>query len=674
MPESKADEAFVDAVDAVQDKGRQKRKKKALHNKVPGDDDLKLIQNPETPIDAISSHESEEDVAKVKTEGVEAPVSMEGEVMRKETTAEVWERLGIDRKRNVSPDEAAGRIPSTEEMRELQFFNASGSGVGNPRGNDGVERNTKFSLKKRDRLSGIDEGTAEEGNSQELPPPHQASVQSQQGEDGLSEMLCSPTPILGESFAPTATGDGIPRKISQSSSGARDRWRRLKHTVAFAHHVSHQARHSANDLLEENANELLRRENSLTGDAGGTGAAEFDGAKTGANSRPKGRKGMEGMLVRQDKRFVTMMQDFYVACLKMPMGRFLLGVFLAPVALGLLFTPVFCLDMAGLSYDGMSLAQLHAAESSVAATRRWCTVLINVFLYALSLSTTFGGSPVTALSPFCLLVANVNTLMAQFLFVFLSGAVFARMSQPSQPVRCSKKAIIRCDDFVPTPGEEKFRVFAVRLVLTGPAPCELVDAKICLTFRIFVQLPSGSMFCSTQNLELVRPEVSYLRYGLMVRHIIDKKSPVYGQTMESLRDGDASFSLTIMGLERTSMQPIFHLEDYFVADGDVVWDGDYMDFIHINRDGHRVLDHSKIDLLKTFKVAGVVTQAISRMEGDVARRKHSEQMEKEKDLDAKYGSGDDGSEVVRSMKGWVSLRARKLWKSKSTSFTRAPDW
>jgi hypothetical protein len=42
--------------------------------------------------------------------------------------------------------------------------------------------------------------------------------------------------------------------------------------------------------------------------------------------------------------------------------------------------------------------------------------------FRLSLSTTFGGSPVTALSPFCLLVANVNTLMAQFLFVFLSGA------------------------------------------------------------------------------------------------------------------------------------------------------------------------------------------------------------------------------------------------------------
>jgi hypothetical protein len=46
----------------------------------------------------------------------------------------------------------------------------------------------------------------------------------------------------------------------------------------------------------------------------------------------------------------------------------------------------------------------------------------------------------------------------------------------------------------------------------------------------------------------------------MVRHIIDKKSPLSGHTIESLREGDASFSLTVMGLERTSMQPIFHLE------------------------------------------------------------------------------------------------------------------
>jgi hypothetical protein len=39
-------------------------------------------------------------------------------------------------------------------------------------------------------------------------------------------------------------------------------------------------------------------------------------------------------------------------------------------------------------------------------------------------------------------------------------AVFARMSQPSQPIRCAKKAIIRTDDVTVNPGEyseEKFK-------------------------------------------------------------------------------------------------------------------------------------------------------------------------------------------------------------------------
>ena len=211
-------------------------------------------------------------------------------------------------------------------------------------------------------------------------------------------------------------------------------------------------------------------------------------------------------------------------------------------------TPLYLLDINGLSFDGVMDENLN--DSPMASTKRRCSALLNVFLYALSLSTTFGGSPVAAVSPFCLLVANMNTLMAQFLFVFLSGAVFARMSQPSQPIRCAKKAIIKTDDVTVNPGEyseEKFKVFAVRLVLGGPTPCELVDAKICLTFRIFITLSNGSTFCSTQDLDIVKSEVSNLRYGLMVRHVIDKKSPVYGHTLESLDEGDASFSLQSWG-------------------------------------------------------------------------------------------------------------------------------
>lgn len=97
-------------------------------------------------------------------------------------------------------------------------------------------------------------------------------------------------------------------------------------------------------------------------------------------------------------------------------------------------------------------------------------------------------------------------------------------------------------------------------------------------------------------------QAAYLRYGMAVRHIIDPSSPLYGHTLESLMCGDACFALTLIGMERSSMQPVFHLQEYFVYDGDVVWGGDYMDFVSISANGDKVLDHAKVDLLKTFKV------------------------------------------------------------------------
>jgi hypothetical protein len=64
-----------------------------------------------------------------------------------------------------------------------------------------------------------------------------------------------------------------------------------------------------------------------------------------------------------------------------------------------------------------------------------------------------------------------------------------------------------------------------------------------------------------------------------------------------------------------------------------------------------------------------VSQAISRMEADVAHRKEKETLEKLKEVEAKI------PDYPPASKGWMEgFRSRKLWKSKSTSFTRAPDW
>lgn len=500
--------------------------------------------------------------------------------------------------------------------------------------------------------------------------PLDASPSSSCTDESLSGISVN-TPISESKQSAGFGGDDSCHKESSPSSvssklDARSRWKRAAHGVKFVNLLASNIRVASTDLIEDRVMDEMMQQQLTQDDAGRVGAAAFEGARTVARSRSKGRKGMEGLVVKQDRGLITFFQDFYVACLKLPIGHFLVGVLLAPLVLGLLFTPLYLLDVDGLSFNGV--VPEDAATSPLVSAKQRCLAFLNIFLYALSLSTTFGGAPVAARSPFCLLVANVNTLLAQFLFVFLSGAVFARMSQPSYPIRCSKKAIIKTDDLLPVLGleqQETLRVFAVRLVLTGPPPCELVDAKICLTFRIFVTLPSGSVFCSTQDLDVVRPEVSYLRYGLMVRHVIDKKSPVYGHTMESLREGDASFSLTVMGLERTSMQPVFHLEDYFVCDNDVIWEGDYEDFIRVDKKGQRILDHSQIDRLKPIKAAVRATQAVTRM-------KHSAYQKEEKEREEFETVGEiKGAFYPIWPRNWFGLQKHKLLKSMSTSFTRA---
>lgn len=66
---------------------------------------------------------------------------------------------------------------------------------------------------------------------------------------------------------------------------------------------------------------------------------------------------------------------------------------------------------------------------------------LNAVMMSMSMST--GVDPVMhAVSPFTMLISQLNGLASQCMFVLLSGAVFARLSQPSQPVVCAEKALL----------------------------------------------------------------------------------------------------------------------------------------------------------------------------------------------------------------------------------------
>ncbi|XP_024366815.1 uncharacterized protein [Physcomitrium patens] len=326
---------------------------------------------------------------------------------------------------------------------------------------------------------------------------------------------------------------------------------------------------------------------------------EFETFKTSDSPEFRGMQGLNNFhILQQDSGIFSEIYDFYIYMLKKPLPEFACAMFAAPVLLSVVFTFLYLPDVKGLALDDTARS-FFSSDSPGEATATglslsWDTLFV-IFMFSLSLST--GLQPeIAPLSPYTLVLANVNALFAQLIFVFLSGAVFARLSQPSQPVRCSTVALV-----CPSLAQRKRRVdssatkvLMARYVLAGPQPCELVDVKVDLTYKYNTLTRSGSFFRATQSLKLVRSEIAYLNHGMLVRHIIDETSPLHRRTPEMLRREDSIFTLSVVGLERSSMQSIFHVQHYCVCDNHVIWDAEFEDMMLINKKNRRIIDHSKL--------------------------------------------------------------------------------
>lgn len=321
---------------------------------------------------------------------------------------------------------------------------------------------------------------------------------------------------------------------------------------------------------------------------------EFEAYITSDRPEFRGRAGLDNFIVKQeDQGILSRIYDVYTYMLKQSFPKFAAAMFSAPILVSGIFTLLYLPEFEGLAFDETARDFFAASGGdSATLTISWKT-LFQVFMFSLSLST--GLQPELApLSPYTLIVANVNALVAQLVFVFLSGAVFARLSQPSQPLRCSAVALVSTSPAQRRRKENAIKVFMARYVLAGPQPCELVDVKVDLTYKYNTHTRTGSFFRATQSLKLVRPEIAFLTHGMLVRHVIDESSPLYRRTPEMLSKEDAVFCLSVVGLERSSMQSVFHVQHYCVVDKDVIWNAEFDDMILINKKNRRVVDHSRL--------------------------------------------------------------------------------
>ncbi|CAK9200263.1 unnamed protein product [Sphagnum troendelagicum] len=254
--------------------------------------------------------------------------------------------------------------------------------------------------------------------------------------------------------------------------------------------------------------------------------------------------------------------------LLLPFHLLFLIMFSSPIVLGSLFMGLYLLDM-----DSLYIPKDQASQQKSSLVDSLFGLAgkdqFKIFIFSLLLSTLLGFTRVDVRSSYNLLVANLNTLLVQLIFV-----VHQWLSQHCEPIHWSQVALITKDKFSEHktlhPDQMPLNSFITRLNLADPQDMVLIECKFELVFWHFLTSPGQlSLFITTVLLQLMCPEFSRLSF---ICHIIDEQSPLCALDIETLKTQDASLTITVSAVECSSQQPVFSEHLYAVGDGDILWD------------------------------------------------------------------------------------------------------
>jgi len=118
----------------------------------------------------------------------------------------------------------------------------------------------------------------------------------------------------------------------------------------------------------------------------------------------------------------------------------------------------------------------------------------------------------------------------------------------------------------------------------------IVEAKAKMRLMRSETSPEGFYLRKVHDLPLIREQHPIFLLGWSLMHVIDEESPLFGQTLESLKASNAELMLMVEGLDETTAQPM--QARYAWPPELILWQHAYVDLM-FERDGETHLDYGK---------------------------------------------------------------------------------
>ncbi len=205
---------------------------------------------------------------------------------------------------------------------------------------------------------------------------------------------------------------------------------------------------------------------------------------------------------------------------------------------------------------------------------------LEAFFFSVQTLASIGYGVMNPHTLYANLIVTLESITSLMLFAVITGIAFTRFAKSSSRVMFSHVATIHDYNGIPT---LMFRTANERRN-------NILEAKLSVYLMVDEISAEGQMMRRLHELKLVRDQSPVFLLSWTVMHTIDRVSPLYGLTLETMERLHAQILVSLTGVDET-IEGTIHARHIYAA-RNLMFDRRFVDVIHMGADGHRYLDYT----------------------------------------------------------------------------------
>jgi inward rectifier potassium channel len=206
------------------------------------------------------------------------------------------------------------------------------------------------------------------------------------------------------------------------------------------------------------------------------------------------------------------------------------------------------------------------------------------FFFSVQTMATVGYGHMAPVGVMANFVAALESIYGLMVFGVIAGLVFAKFSRPTSKLIFSDVAVIAKRN-----GRD-----CLMFRMVNERESQIIDGKLNVTLMRNEITTEGHKIRTFVDMSMVRAHTPIFALTFTAIHVIDEKSPLLGETIETLRDKSIEVVVLFSGVDEIFSQNIYARHSYVVDE--MRWNHRFHDILGELPDGRRVINFRKFHL------------------------------------------------------------------------------